>query len=199
MEAEVARISMISMAAVPTDSSLASAVSMDMLFKGLVHQHQKRLYRFVLNKIGHSSDAEDLTQQAFVEAAKAYEFFRGNSELSTWLYGIAMNLVRNYLSRAPHRRHHFESDDALADLATEQPDPSEQLAQKQALQTLQQEVNSLPPDMRDILLLVGLDEISYEEASVMLAVPLGTVRSRLSRARSTLRQRLAAAGMPVNF
>ena len=199
MDPEVTRIPMVIKPAVLAENNPTGAVSMDMLFKGLVHQHQKRLYRFVLNKIGHSSDAEDLTQQAFVEAAKAYESFRGNSELSTWLYGIAMNLVRNYLSRAPHRRHHFESDDALADLATEHPDPSEQLAQKQALETLQQEVDGLPPDMRDILLLVGLDEISYEEASVMLAVPLGTVRSRLSRARTTLRQRLSAAGSPVNF
>ena len=173
--------------------------SMNELFRGLVHSHQKRLYRFVLSKIGNGTDAEDLTQQAFVEAAKAYESFRGNSELSTWLYGIAMNLVKNYLSRAPHRRHHFETDEVLDDVATERPDPSEQLAHTQSVRALQREINDLPPDMRDVLLMVALDEIGYEEAAVLLSIPVGTVRSRLSRARSTLRQRMAVAGIPLDF
>lgn len=80
-----------------TEAVAGAAVEVDRqaLFKQLVHEHQKKLYRFVDKNIGHGSDAEELTQQAFVEAAKAYESFRGASELSTWLYGIAMNLVRN--------------------------------------------------------------------------------------------------------
>ena len=75
-----------------------------------------QIHQFVYRHIGHATDAEDLAQQAFVEAAKAYETFRGASEFSTWLYGIAMNLVRNHLSRAPHRVHRFEDDEVLAEL-----------------------------------------------------------------------------------
>lgn len=169
------------------------------LFRQLVADHQQRLYRFIVKHIGWGTDAEDLTQQAFVEAAQGFATFRGASELSTWLYGIAMNLVRNYLSRAPHRRYTFEDEDSLADTSSDSPDPSEQLAQTQAVRALQRELEELPQDMRDVLLLVALDELSYEEAAVMLSIPVGTVRSRVSRARSTLRKRLAAQRIELGF
>jgi RNA polymerase sigma factor (sigma-70 family) len=170
--------------------------SADLLFRQLVHDHQKRLYRFIVKNIGHGTDAEELTQQAFVEAAKGFETFRGGSELSTWLYGIAMNLVRNHLSRAPHRRYSFEDASVLDDSLCERPGPSEQLAQTQAVQRLQSEIEELPSEMRDVLLLVSLDELSYEEAAVMLSIPVGTVRSRVSRARSTLRKRMGDLSLP---
>ncbi|MBW7899937.1 MAG: RNA polymerase sigma factor [Rhodocyclaceae bacterium] len=176
-----------------------AAADKHILFKELVQQHQTRLYRFIVKNIGYGTDAEDLTQQAFVEAAKAYETFRGASEFSTWLYGIAMNLVRNYLSRAPHRRYTFEDEQVLDGVATNGPDPSEQLAQSQAVRILQREIDALPASMRDVLLLVALDEVSYEEASVMLSIPVGTVRSRVSRARATLRRRMEAAQVPLDF
>lgn len=169
------------------------------LFRQLIDDHQQRLYRFVVKHIGWGSDAEDLTQQAFVEAAQGYATFRGASELSTWLYGIAMNLVRNYLSRAPHRRFAFEDEEVLADTRSDSPDPSEQLAQTQMIRALQKELDELPPEMRDVLLLVALDELSYEDAAVMLSIPVGTVRSRVSRARSTLRKRLSASRHELGF
>lgn len=160
------------------------------LFRKLVHDHQKRLYRFVVKHIGWGTDAEDITQQAFVEAANSYATFKGESELSTWLYGIAMNLVRNYLSRSPHRRYTFESEEVLETTSCHRPDPCEQLSQTQSLRDLQQALEELPSEMRDVLLLVAIDELSYEEAAVMLSIPVGTVRSRVSRARSALRKRL---------
>lgn len=168
----------------------------EILFSELVHSHQKRLYQFVLRKIGNSTDAEDITQQAFVEAASAYETYRGASALSTWLYGIAMNLVRNHLSRTPHRRYIFESDDKLNEVVSEQPDPCTQLMHTQSIIALQNEINDLPEEMRSVLLLVTLDELSYEEAAVLLSIPVGTVRSRISRARSTLKQKMSAANVP---
>ena len=67
------------------------------LFRELIAQHQRRLYRFVIKYIDHPDDAADITQQAFVEAARTIASFRGDSKLSTWLFGIAMNMVRNYL------------------------------------------------------------------------------------------------------
>lgn len=106
------------------------------LFKQLVKVHQVRLYRFVVKHIGWSSDAEDLTQQAFVEAAQSFATFKGQSELSTWLYGIAMNLVRNYLSRSPHRRYTFEGDDVLSETSCARPDPFEQLSLSESVRDL---------------------------------------------------------------
>jgi hypothetical protein len=69
------------------------------LFRELIAQHQRRLYRFVIKYIDHPDDAADITQQAFVEAARTIATFRGDSKLSTWLFGIAMNMVRNYLRK----------------------------------------------------------------------------------------------------
>lgn len=169
------------------------------LFRQLVQKHQQRLYRFIVKHIGWGTDAEDLTQQAFVEAAQCYSTFKGESELSTWLYGIAMNLVRNYLSRSPHRRYGFDGDDVLADTRCARPNPFEQLAQSETVRALEQALGELGPEMRDVLLLVGLEELSYEEAAVMLSIPIGTVRSRVSRARSTLRKRLAANHVDLGF
>jgi hypothetical protein len=71
----------------------------EILFRDLVRDHQKRLYRFVIRYIDHPDDAADITQQAFVEAARTISSFRGDSKLSTWLYGIAMNMVRNYMRK----------------------------------------------------------------------------------------------------
>lgn len=171
----------------------------DALFRQLVHDHQKRLYRFIQKNIGNPADAEDLMQQAFLEAARAYASFRGESALSTWLYGIAMNLTRNYLSRAPQRKYTFESEESLDDMASEAVDPVDALSQRQTLNALQQELADLPDEMREVLLLVALEEVSYEEAAVMLSIPVGTVRSRVSRARARLRQRLDAAGIQLPF
>lgn len=166
----------------------------DLVFNQLVADHQDRLYRFVLRRIGDATEAEDIAQQAFVEAALGYAEWRGESQLSTWLYGIAMNLVRNHLSRAPQRQYRFEDEDALAELPGHGPNPEQQLTLDQQMQLLQRELADLGPDMREVLMLVSLDELSYEDAAARLDVPVGTVRSRVSRARSQLRQRFAAAG-----
>ncbi|HET7864352.1 MAG TPA: RNA polymerase sigma factor, partial [Burkholderiaceae bacterium] len=156
----------------------------DTVFRELVAQHKERLYRFVLKHIGHSTEAEDLAQQAFVEAARTFETFRGESQLSTWLYGIAMNLVRNHLSRSPQRLYHFEDESALDDTPSEMADPCERLEMTQMVRMLDKELAELMPEMREVLLLVALDDMSYEEAAELLSVPIGTVRSRVSRARS---------------
>ncbi len=169
--------------------------SEERLFRDLVASHRKKLYAFVLRNIGNASDAEDLTQQAFIEAAKSLATFRGESALSTWLYGIATNLVRNHLSRAPQCRYRFDGEEALESVQSSAAGPQRRLEGAQVARLLLAELELLGPDMRDALLLVALDDLSYEAAAATLSIPIGTVRSRVSRARTTLRQRLAAAGV----
>lgn len=169
------------------------------LFRELVQEHSSRLQRFIIRHIGNSTEAEDLAQQAFTEAARSYRTFRGESQLSTWLYGIALNLIRNHLSRAPERRYDFVGDSSLADLATDALTPEEAVEQSQSMRLLQESLDELPESMRSILLLVGMDNLSYEEAAALLSVPIGTVRSRLSRARTALRDRLQQKGMTLHF
>lgn len=171
----------------------------DTVFRELVAQHKERLYRFVLKHIGHSTEAEDLAQQAFVEAARTFETFRGESQLSTWLYGIAMNLVRNHLSRSPQRLYRFEDESALDDTPSDMANPCEHLEMTQMVRLLDNELAELMPEMREVLLLVALDDMSYEEAAELLSVPIGTVRSRVSRARAQLRRRFEAVGAALPF
>lgn len=165
------------------------------LLRALVIKHSDRLQRFIMKHIGNATEAEELAQQAFVEAAASYKAFRGESQLSSWLYGIALNLVRNYLSRAPERRHDFVSDAALDVQSSPDLSPEDIVAQNQTISLLEESIRELPENMREILLLVGFEEISYEEAATLLTVPVGTIRSRLSRARTALREKMRQKGL----
>jgi len=171
----------------------------EVLFRDLIEQHQRRLYRFVIKYIDHPDDAADITQQAFVEAARTIASFRGDSKLSTWLFGIAMNMVRNYLSRAPHRVYKFETDEVLLSLAGGSPDPSDTPEQNQILELVEVAFSDLPEEMSEVLGLVTIEEISYQDAAEILSIPLGTVRSRVSRARAVLRTHFKQAGVTLKF
>ncbi|ARP85667.1 RNA polymerase sigma factor [Bordetella genomosp. 9] len=172
-----------------------STHSYEAVFRELVQNHATRLHRFIIKHIGNCPDAEDLAQQAFLEAAKSYHSFRGESQLSTWLYGIALNLVRNYLSRAPECRYYFVSEDALHDHASQELAPDGVAEQNQTLRLLEESIAELPENMRSILLMMGLNDMTYEEAAARLTVPVGTIRSRLSRARAALRHKLQSKGL----
>lgn len=165
----------------------------DQHLQTLVRMHGTKLYRFIYQKIGHAADAQDLVQQTFLEAHRALASFKGDSELSTWLYGIAKNLVRNYLSRSPHRRFEFCSDALLMEEQDAAPSPMDVLEQGQQLQALTQAMSELPDHTRQLVWMVVVDELSYDEAAAALQIPKGTVRSRLSRARSALRERMLQA------
>jgi RNA polymerase sigma-70 factor (ECF subfamily) len=168
------------------------------IFRELVQKHSTRLHRFIIKHIGNCPDAEDLAQQAFLEAAKSYHSFRGESQLSTWLYGIALNLVRNYLSRAPECRYFFVGEDALNDHASPDLSPHDVAEQNQTLRLLEESISELPENMRNILLMMGLNDLTYEEAATQLTVPVGTIRSRLSRARAALRIKLQTKGLHLD-
>lgn len=184
---------------IPERQTPPSELNQETLFRELVAQHQKRLYRFVIKYIDQPDDAADITQQAFVEAARTIASFRGDSKLSTWLFGIAMNMVRNYLSRAPHRVWKFETDESLTTVASSWPDPSDCLIQKELLALTEKAFSDLPQEMSEVLGLVAVDEISYQDAADILCIPLGTVRSRVSRARAVLRAHFAEAGIFMSF
>ena len=180
---------LVSGADAPAQGAVAPA-DRDARFGELVKEHQTFLYRFVLRNIGNPSDAEDIAQQAFIEAYKAMATFRGESKLSTWLYGIAMNLVRNYLNRAPHRVRQYESDDVLEGLPDAADGPEALAERSQLIERLSSQISELSTELQQILMLVAVDGLSYDEAAVMLEIPVGTVRSRLFRAREQIKERL---------
>ena len=101
-----------------------------------------------------------------------------------------MNLVRNHIARSPHRRYEFVGEDVLDATASPAPDPAEAAFYLQAMRKLSAELATLAPELRQVLMLVAVDGIGYDDAAAMLSIPIGTVRSRLSRARAQLRGRL---------
>jgi RNA polymerase sigma-70 factor (ECF subfamily) len=161
----------------------------------MVGAHKSRLYHFILKNVRHPDDAADLTQQAFVEALKSLHNFRGESELSTWLYGIALNLVRGHLGRSSYKKQHFESEEILLDMPGKEIDPNQQTSLSEIMLQVQNHFDALPFEMRTVLEMVTIDEMSYEETAQALNIPIGAVRSRVFRARELLKSTLQAAGV----
>jgi RNA polymerase sigma-70 factor (ECF subfamily) len=164
-------------------------------FCKMAEVHRNLLYRFILKKVGHPDEAADLAQQTFLEAFRSLHNFRGESELSTWLYGIALNLARGYLTRSPQRNHRFENEEVLVDMPGHELDPNTQTSLTETISAVQLHFDDLPSEMRVVLEMVAIDEMSYEEVAEALNIPIGTVRSRVFRARAQLKGALEAAGI----
>ena len=158
----------------------------------IFRRHQATVFRFSRQMLGSSEAAEDVTQDVFVALAKgAVRFNPGVGSLSTYLYGIARNLV---LQRYKRSRLRIEvSIDAVADddetaFATSS-DPDESMARVQAGRQLRRAILALPVHYREVVVLCELNALSYEDAAAIAGCPVGTVRSRLSRARQMLIER----------
>lgn len=159
--------------------------------------HQTKLYRFILKYVKSAADARDLTQEALLQGYRCIEAFKGNSRFSTWLTGIALNLARNHVNRAPAEIFVEYDDDGQGAGGHSKGDPLRALQDKEALTSLSVALAALPADMRDCLLLVGMEELSYEEVAQTLGLPIGSVKSKVSRARQRLREALAGGNLFV--
>jgi RNA polymerase sigma-70 factor (ECF subfamily) len=165
-------------------------------FNGLVTRYANRLYRFILKNVGHAALAEDLAQETFVEAYRQLPTFRGEAKFSTWLFGIALNKIRNYINRSLDcRQRHFPMRILRSDPASDG-NPTQLLEKKQTLLALQRAIETLPTELHESLILVAMEELPYEEAARILGIPVGTLKSRVHRARDLLRlsMRLEADG-----
>lgn len=150
-----------------------------------------RVFRFILKQVGNRADAEELTQETFLIAFRSADRFRGESTPETWLFGIAVNVVRGHLRRSPERRHRFIDDEVLSAMPSEAEDPFQSLESSRRVAALDAALSRLPQDWRETVVCVAMEGFSYEEAAAILGVPIGTVRSRLSRARDRLKAELA--------
>lgn len=157
-------------------------------FTRLFHSHQSAIYRFALHMSGDTAVAEDVTQEVFlalIENGERYNPARGT--LLSFLYGIARNLVLRRIEKK--RREELEA----ADRFSTDEDLLDDLTRRETIDQVRRAVLSLPPIYREAVVLCDLGSASYEEAAVALECPVGTVRSRLSRGRAILGQKLGAA------
>lgn len=162
-------------------------------FGVLVNRYQDRLYPTVLRLAGCAEDAQDLMQEAFLRAFQKLDRFHGESSFYTWVYRIAVNLT---LSGHRRRRVAARRRDDTRGLTLETAsdprdnDPSGPLERSERDQLIQNALNTLAPDHRAVVVMKEFDGLRYEEIGAILGVPVGTVRSRLHRARCELRDLL---------
>jgi RNA polymerase sigma-70 factor, ECF subfamily len=166
-------------------------------FRTFVDAHQDLVFNLVYRMLGDRHEAEDVSQEVFVTIFKAIDRFRAESKLSTWVYRIAVNHAKNrlkYLARRRADRRTSLDDVSEGELyraaGSLNPRP-DHLAMGHELEVLvQQAMGSLNDDYRLILVLRDIDTLSYEEITEITGLPMGTVKSRLHRARSALKEAL---------
>jgi RNA polymerase sigma-70 factor, ECF subfamily len=161
-------------------------------FEMLVRRHEKTIFNLVYRMLGDYDEAAEVSQEVFLSAYRAVGRFRGDANFSTWLYRIALNHTstrRKSLSRRHQRSVVLEDSEPVRDL---QPGPAETLEKKEIRERVQRALNNLEPDDATVIVLRDLQDIPYEEVARLLEVPVGTVKSRLHRARQALKSQLAS-------
>ncbi|HCI53601.1 MAG TPA: RNA polymerase sigma factor RpoE [Gallionella sp.] len=166
-------------------------------FDLLVAKYQRKLGRLISRFVRDTGEAEDVTQEAFIKAYRALPGFRGDSAFYTWLYRIGINTAKNYLlankRRAPtstpfdaEEAESFEDAGLLHEIST----PENELMSKQVVSVVQAALQQLPEDLRSALTLREIEGLSYEEIASVMNCPVGTVRSRIFRAREAVAEKL---------
>jgi len=161
-------------------------------FDLLVLKYQHKIVKLVMRYVRDFSEAEDVAQEAFVKAYRALPRFRGDSAFYTWLYRIAINTAKNYIVAMNRRPLEYDSDmqdpeyyDLNSKLKEE--DTPEGLALRDELrETVEGTIMSLPEDLKTAIMLREIDGLSYEEIAQTMECPVGTVRSRIFRAREAI-------------
>ncbi|UOG91678.1 MAG: RNA polymerase sigma factor RpoE [Candidatus Thiothrix sulfatifontis] len=161
-------------------------------FDVLVLKYQHKVVSLVLRYVHDHDTAQDVAQEAFIKAYKGLKNFRGESAFYTWLYRIAINSAKNYLvsqnRRLPdndidaHEAEQFEGESALKEYAT----PERELLTAEIQSTVSKAIEDLPEDLRTAIMLRELEGMSYEEIAETMDCPIGTVRSRIFRARESI-------------
>ena len=166
-------------------------------FELLVVKYQRKLMRLISRLIRDQAEAEDVVQEAFIKAYRALPQFRGDSAFYTWLYRIGINTAKNYLvtqgRRAPtsteadvEEAETFDDGDQLRDINT----PESMLATKQIAETVNLAMEVLPEELRTAITLREIEGLSYEDIAEAMHCPIGTVRSRIFRAREAIAEKL---------
>ncbi|MGD8384783.1 MAG: RNA polymerase sigma factor RpoE [Lysobacterales bacterium] len=165
-------------------------------FDLLIQKYQHRIVSLVSRYVSDPSEAQDVAQEAFIKAYRAIDRFRGDSAFYTWLYRIAINTAKNWIV-AKNRRPPASDIDAteaeqygMSGMLKEGSTPENEMLREEIEQTVYDTIAKLPGDLRTAIMLREMDGMSYEEIATTMDCPIGTVRSRIFRAREAIDQKL---------
>ena len=167
-------------------------------FAALVEQNQGRIYHLALRMTGNPDDAAELCQEAFLNAWKGLGKFQGESSFSTWLYRLTQNVCIDFLRKQKRQQHvsltFSDDEDEGKELSVPDPEPlpEERVIFNEKQEAIRNAMNALPVDFREILELRVVRQLPYEQIAQIMDLPVGTVKSRLARARLQLKKRLDA-------
>jgi RNA polymerase sigma factor (sigma-70 family) len=153
----------------------------------LYRAHKTHLFRFIQRYVRNIEDAEDVVQATFIEAMRCADRFSGLSKPSTWLFGIALNLARNQVRRNCANMYEAVDETFMEQIADTHADPAMLIELRQIAEKVDAMLSALPAKIRTTFEAVLDGESTYEEAAEQLHIPVGTVRSRVSRVRAAVR------------
>jgi RNA polymerase sigma-70 factor (ECF subfamily) len=163
----------------------------------LVIKYQHKVAQIISKFVGNSADVNDVAQEAFIKAYKAINNFRGESSFYTWLYRIVVNSAKTYLESNSKRKNHidvdseeFQSIDAQGVL-TSRESPDKIIESQELQQVILSAMKELPEELRQAIMLREVEGMSYEDMAGLLQIPIGTVRSRIFRARQFIEERMS--------
>ena len=165
-------------------------------FDLLINKYQHRIISLVSRYVSDPADAMDVAQEAFIKAYRAIDRFRGDSAFYTWLYRIAINTAKNWLVARKRRPPASDIDAADAEQydidsrLKERGTPENELMREEIERTVFDTISSLPEDLRTAIMLREMEGMSYEDIAVSMDCPIGTVRSRIFRAREAIDEKL---------
>ena len=170
-------------------------------FEILVERYQKQVYNIAYRFTGNRDDAYDLSQEAFLKAYRGIKNFRQDSSFKTWIYHIASNVCRDFLRKEnkvykvsidePVQSEHGDMEKQLADSSM---GPDEAYESKELSEFIQDIINDLQQEYKEVIILREMQQLSYEEIAKVLDCSIGTVKSRLNRARKILKDKIIVAG-----
>ena len=170
-------------------------------FEKLVSSYEKKVYTIAYRYMGNREEAEDLAQEALIKVFRSIKGFRGEASFSTWLYHIVSNVCRDALRKNSHRMEASldcaittEKGELQREVADWSMSPEPIFENQELGQFIQSLINQLTPEYKAIIIMRELQEMSYEEIAKELDCSLGTVKSRLSRARKALRDKIEGSG-----
>lgn len=166
-------------------------------FDELLRRHEKQIYSFAYRMTQNYDDANDIAAEAFIKAFQALDRFRGDANFSTWIFRIVTNIFldrrkrsKSYVNVSLDEYIELEENSVARQLEDPSPDPLEMLEESERNDVLQSAIDELPDYQRLMVLLFHIQGLSYEEIAGIVELPIGTVKSRLNRARLALREKL---------